>query len=103
MNKRTLFLVLLTGLAALSTVGEPANDSQVLQDLQHKMASVKSIYLEFTQERVLKLFAEPLKSEGGDGPGEYHINDDFMRPDFRVELRQETAEFLRRKVREQAA
>lgn len=64
MNKRTLFLVLLTGLAALSTVGEPANDSQVLQDLQHKMASVKSIYLEFTQERVLKLFAEPLKSEG---------------------------------------
>jgi outer membrane lipoprotein-sorting protein len=32
--------------------------------LQKKMASVKSVYLEFTQERVLKLFSEPLKSEG---------------------------------------
>src|ERR1700761_8400707 len=64
MNKRTLFLGLLTGLAAFSTLGEPTGDSQVLQDLQHKMASVKSVYLEFTQERVLKLFAEPLKSEG---------------------------------------
>jgi outer membrane lipoprotein-sorting protein len=36
----------------------------VLQDLQNKMATAKSEYLEFTQERVLKLFAEPLKSDG---------------------------------------
>ncbi len=64
MNKRTLFPGLITILTALSTLGEPASDSQVLQDLQHKMASVKSVYLEFTQERDLKLFAEPLKSEG---------------------------------------
>jgi outer membrane lipoprotein-sorting protein len=28
------------------------------------MASVRSVYLEFTQERVLKLFSEPLKTEG---------------------------------------
>jgi outer membrane lipoprotein-sorting protein len=35
-----------------------------LEDLQHKMASVRSVYLEFTQERNLKLFNEPLKSEG---------------------------------------
>ena len=28
------------------------------------MASVESVYLEFTQERQLKLFSEPLKSEG---------------------------------------
>src|SRR5262249_13423411 len=31
---------------------------------QHKMASVASVYLEFAQERHLKLFKEPLHSEG---------------------------------------
>jgi outer membrane lipoprotein-sorting protein len=36
----------------------------VLQELQHKMSEVRSLYLEFTQERHLKLFTEPLKSEG---------------------------------------
>ena len=36
----------------------------VLQDLQRKMASVKTVYLEFTQERVLKLFSDPLTSDG---------------------------------------
>src|SRR5882724_10572021 len=41
-----------------------ANSQAVLQDLQHKMASVKTVYLEFTQERVLKLFSDPLKSDG---------------------------------------
>ena len=41
-----------------------AAPSPVLADLQRKMASVKSVYLEFTQERVLKLFSEPLKSDG---------------------------------------
>ena len=56
-------------LAAVSATGEPAAKSvpdpqPVLQNLQHKMASVHSVYLEFTQERVLKLFSEPLKSEG---------------------------------------
>ena len=28
------------------------------------MAAVRSVYMEFTQERHLSLFAEPLKSEG---------------------------------------
>ncbi len=41
-----------------------AAPSPVLAELQVKMASVKSVYLEFTQERVLKLFSEPLKSDG---------------------------------------
>ncbi len=41
-----------------------ADPRPALQDLQHKMAAVKSVYLEFTQERVLKLFSEPLKTEG---------------------------------------
>lgn len=35
-----------------------------LEKLQHGMAALKSVYLEFTQERHLSLFAEPLKSEG---------------------------------------
>lgn len=41
-----------------------ANPNPILQDLQQKMSSLKSVYLDFTQERQLKLFAEPLKSEG---------------------------------------
>lgn len=44
---------------------QPVTDPRpVLQDLQRKMSSLTSVYLEFTQERQLKLFAEPLKSEG---------------------------------------
>jgi len=46
------------------TLSPVANPQPVLSDLQHKMASVKTVYLEFTQERVLKLFSDPLKSEG---------------------------------------
>lgn len=52
-----LFLVFAVSLAR-------ADDQSVLQDLQRKMASVKSVYLEFTQERVLKMFSDPLKSQG---------------------------------------
>src|SRR3954468_15391987 len=55
--------------AALALVAEPASRPvadplPVLQDLQRKMSSLRSVYLEFTQERYLKLFSEPLKSEG---------------------------------------
>lgn len=46
---------------ALKPVADPA---PILQDLQRKMSSLQSVYLEFTQERHLKLFTEPLKSEG---------------------------------------
>jgi len=55
-----------SALAATNEVAlKPVADPQpVLTDLQHKMASVKTVYLEFTQERVLKLFSDPLKSEG---------------------------------------
>jgi len=41
-----------------------ANPDPVLQDLHRKMSALDSVYFEFTQERHLKLFAEPLKSEG---------------------------------------
>lgn len=41
-----------------------SNPKPILEDLQRKMASVTTVYLEFAQERHLKLFTEPLKSEG---------------------------------------
>ncbi len=44
---------------------QPVTDPQpILQDLQHKMSSLGSVYFELTQERHLKLFTDPLKSEG---------------------------------------
>ena len=46
---------------ALQPVTDPR---RILEDLQHKMASLESVYFEFTQERQLQLFAEPLRSEG---------------------------------------
>ena len=41
-----------------------ADSRPILADLQRKMASLESVYFEFTQERQLQLFSEPLKSEG---------------------------------------
>lgn len=60
--------LLLTG-AARSGEGDPAlqpvaDPRPILEELQRKMKSVTSVYFEFTQERQLKLFAEPLISEG---------------------------------------
>ncbi len=49
------------GTPALTPVADP---KPILADLQQKMSSLTSVYLEFTQERQLKLFAEPLRSEG---------------------------------------
>lgn len=40
------------------------NPQPILQDLQQKMSSLKSVYLDFIQERQLKMFAKPLKSQG---------------------------------------
>lgn len=55
--------------AAVAVAAEPplqpvADPRPVLQDLQRKMSSLGSVCLDFTQERHLKLFAEPLRSEG---------------------------------------
>lgn len=47
--------------APLQPVADPG---LLLQDLQRKMSSLRSVQLEFTQERQLKLFTEPLTSEG---------------------------------------
>jgi outer membrane lipoprotein-sorting protein len=65
----TLLTLLLVPLLPRSLAAEPAlasvaNPAPVLQELQRKMSSLQSVYLEFTQERHLKLFTEPLKSEG---------------------------------------
>lgn len=69
MKKLAQLFGLTFALAAFAAANEPppqpVTDSRpVLQELQRKMSSVNSIYLEFTQERQLKLFSEPLKSEG---------------------------------------
>jgi outer membrane lipoprotein-sorting protein len=47
-----------------ATLRPVADPGPILQDLQRKMSSLRSVCLYFTQERHLKLFAEPLKSEG---------------------------------------
>jgi outer membrane lipoprotein-sorting protein len=61
MKKLKLFFALALAFAALPVFAGPPS---TLLDLQQKMATVKSVCLEFTQERVLKMFSEPLKSEG---------------------------------------
>jgi outer membrane lipoprotein-sorting protein len=69
MNRLTGIALGLLSLVACATADEPAlkpvaDPTSILHDLQRKMASVRSVYLEFTQERQLKLFTEPLESEG---------------------------------------
>jgi outer membrane lipoprotein-sorting protein len=67
--KKNLFFALAVSAFALfaadnSTLQPVANPQPVLRDLQQKMSSLHSVCLNFTQERHLKLFTEPLKSEG---------------------------------------
>src|SRR5580765_7518040 len=66
MKKLTSMALLLVAFAATgeSPLQPVADPQPILQDLQRKMSSLRSVYLEFTQERHLKLFTEPLKSEG---------------------------------------
>jgi outer membrane lipoprotein-sorting protein len=69
MNRATRIILLTVALATAARGGEPAiqpaaDSVSILQDLQRKMSSLGSVYLEFTQERDLKLFTEPLRSEG---------------------------------------
>jgi outer membrane lipoprotein-sorting protein len=69
MNTARCTVALTMALAAAALAGDPplrpvADPRPILQDLQRKMSSLNSVYFEFTQERELKLFAEPLRSEG---------------------------------------
>jgi len=63
-----LFLILFTFTAFAATneltSAASADVRAIMQEFQKKSAASKSVYMEFTQERVLKLFAEPLKTEG---------------------------------------
>jgi len=59
------WIALVTAATAQDPLLQQLADSRpILQELQRKMSEVRSLYLEFTQERHLKLFSEPLKSEG---------------------------------------
>ncbi|HTA95090.1 MAG TPA: outer membrane lipoprotein carrier protein LolA [Verrucomicrobiae bacterium] len=60
----TAILTLATFAADDATLQSVADPQPVLQDLQHKMSSLGSVYFELTQERHLKLFTEPLIGEG---------------------------------------
>ena len=69
MNRPAAIALALITLNGAVAAAEPpltpvADPGPVLQDLQRKMASLSSVYLELTQERHLKLFAEPMRSEG---------------------------------------
>jgi len=67
--KKLVVPLAMISLAALAVAADSAlqpvsNPGPILDDLQRKMSSLRSVHLEFTQERHLKLFTEPLKSEG---------------------------------------
>lgn len=47
-----------------STLRPVSDPMPILEDLQRKMSSVKSVYFEFEQQKQMQLFAEPQKSEG---------------------------------------
>jgi outer membrane lipoprotein-sorting protein len=69
MKKLTQIFLPVAVFAAFSVLAEPplqtvSEPRPLLDALQKKMSSVGSVYLEFTQERELKLFSEPLKSKG---------------------------------------
>jgi outer membrane lipoprotein-sorting protein len=64
MNKSTSMVALTMALAAVVMAGDPplrpvADPRPILQDLQRKMSSFDSVYLEFTQERDLMLIGRP--------------------------------------------
>jgi len=60
----TIFIAIVAASGADPSLKPVADPKPVLEDLHHKMSALDSVYFEFTQERQLKLFAEPLKSEG---------------------------------------
>jgi outer membrane lipoprotein-sorting protein len=69
MNKSRYLVALTLAFAAAVVAGDPplqpvADPRPILQDLQRKMSSLDSVYFEFSQEKDMKLFAEPLRTEG---------------------------------------
>jgi outer membrane lipoprotein-sorting protein len=68
MKKFAIIFVLAFVINAFATTNELSqaipDPRPVLQELKSKMVSVKSVSMDFKQERELKLFSESLKSEG---------------------------------------
>lgn len=68
MNLAIVSMVVTTAVIAATAADAPlqpvANPAPVLEDLHRKMSALDAVYFEFTQQRQLKLFSEPLKSEG---------------------------------------
>src|SRR3954465_12691787 len=50
--------------ATNQTSSRAADLRSILQEFHQRMATVKSVYMEYKQERVMKLFSEPLLTEG---------------------------------------
>jgi outer membrane lipoprotein carrier protein len=67
-NPAKIALFAVVAFAAFMALGGPqptASDAApLLHQLEQKMSALRSVSMEFTQERRLKLFSEPLKSEG---------------------------------------
>lgn len=59
-----IFALAICSFAATNELQTAADSQPIMQELKNKMISVKSVAMNFTQERELKLFSEPLKSEG---------------------------------------
>jgi len=69
MKKLRAIAGLMAALTSVVVAGDPplqpvTDPRAILQDLQRKMSALGSVCLDFTQERNLKLFTEPLRSEG---------------------------------------
>jgi outer membrane lipoprotein carrier protein len=60
----TVLLLALAGKVAAQEALPPEQAKPILENLQRGMSSLNSVIVEFMQERHLKLFVEPLKSEG---------------------------------------
>lgn len=58
------FAFVRTGVAAETQLTPVADPAPLLAELQRKMSTLTTVYLEFDQERHLALFSEPLKSSG---------------------------------------
>ena len=60
----SLMIVCAAAYAEDASLTPVADIGPVLRDLEQKMSSLQSVYLDFTQERHLSLFTEPLLSGG---------------------------------------
>jgi outer membrane lipoprotein-sorting protein len=58
------FVIATNAMAADPTNASLADAKAIMQTFQQRAANSKTVYMEFTQERVLKMFNDPLVTEG---------------------------------------